>query len=32
MFKIKHPLATLVVVAAALAVATSALGWQGRPS
>jgi len=31
MFKIKHPLATLVVVAAALAVATSALGWQGPP-
>jgi hypothetical protein len=31
MFKIKHPLATLVVVAAALAVAMSALGWQGPP-
>jgi hypothetical protein len=31
MFKIKHPLATLVVVAAALAVATSGLGWQGPP-
>jgi len=31
MFTVKHLLATLVVVAAALAAATSALGWQGPP-
>src|SRR5919197_1215315 len=31
MFKVKHLLATLVVVAAALTAATSALGWQGPP-
>src|SRR5919204_4319616 len=31
MFKVKHLLATVVVVAAALTAATSALGWQGPP-
>src|SRR5690242_10028963 len=31
MFKLKHLLATLVVVSAALGAATSALGWQGAP-
>jgi hypothetical protein len=32
MFKVKHLLATVVVVAAALTAATSALGGRGRPS
>ena len=31
MFKVKHLFATLVVVVAALAASTSALGWQGPP-